>query len=84
MINMASRFVGVGIILIAPIRRIKLTYVIFAGLQVLAYLMICSTHFVPVLFTYYFPIANVFIGLGTSVLMFPYLLVYICFRDAEL
>lgn len=83
MINMVSRFFGVAIVIIAPIRRIKLTYLVFVALQIIAYLMICSTYFFPVLFDYFFPIANIMIGLGTGILLFPYLLIYICFKDAE-
>lgn len=83
MINMATRFVGVVFIVIAPIRRIRFTYIIFLSLQILAYLMICITHFFPTLFSAFFPIANILIGFGTGILMFPYLLLYMCFRDAQ-
>lgn len=76
MINMAARFVGVAVIVIAPIRRIKLTYFIFLSVQVAAYLMICGMHFSPSSFSVLFPTANFLIGLGTGILMFPYLLLY--------
>ena len=83
MVNMASRFVGVTVVLIAPIKRIKLTYFVLLMFQVLAYLLICATHFSAGLFTVFFPIANVLIGLGTGLYMCPYLLLYQCFKSAE-
>lgn len=82
MVNMAARFVGVSIVLIAPIRRIKLTCLVLMSLQVFAYLLICITHFFPNLFSAFFPMANVLIGIGTGSFMLPYLLLYICFKDA--
>ena len=81
MINMAARFVGVGVVLVSPIKRIKLTYLVFLSFQVVAYLMICAIHFAPSLFDVFFPTANFFIGIGTGIFMFPYLLLYKCFKD---
>ena len=83
MVNMAARFIGVGFILVAPIRRVKLTYMLLLGCQVVAYLLICLTHFFPMLFPAFFPLANVLIGLGTGLYMCPYLLLYKSFRAAE-
>lgn len=84
MINMAARFIGVAIILFAPIKRIKLTYIVFLSLQVLGYLMICGIHFFPILLGGFFPISNFLIGIGTGIFMFPYLLLYKCFKDEEM
>ena len=84
MINMAARFLGVTIILFAPIKRIKLTYIVFLCLQVFGYLMICGIHFFPILQDGFFPISNFLIGIGTGIFMFPYLLLYKCFKDEEI
>ena len=84
MINMAGRFVGVIVVLISPIRRVKLTYIIFLIIQVLAYLMICGGHFLPHAVPAFLPISMFLIGSGAGIFMFPYLLLYKCFCEADI
>ena len=83
MINMIARFVGAAVVLIAPIRRIKLTFEVHLGLQVLGYLLICLTHFFPEIKPFSFPTAYILSGYGSAVNMFPYLLLYKCFLEGE-
>ena len=84
MINMAGRFFGVIIVLIAPIKKIKRTYEIFLFLQVLSYLMICAGHYLPEAVPIFFRISMFLIGSGAGIFMFPYLLLYRSFKKVDL
>ena len=84
MINMAGRFFGVIIVLVAPIKKIKLTYLVFLCIQVLAYMMICAGHYLPEAVPIFFPISMFLIGSGAGIFTFPYLLLYRCFKTYDL
>ena len=82
-INMACRFLATLFLLVRPVNKLKRAYLIFSCLETLSFVVIASSHWVPVHHTFLIGLGTIWLGFGGGIPALPYMIAFENLHGAE-